>query len=597
MSRIWNGKYFLALATTSLLVSGCRNVDDMGDTTSIKTVIDQVVTRISESYSPMQSDTLGHDFVLQLFSEKEKQTLATAYWVFDVNVPVRVSVMRHNKQEKVPFWLESGDFRKTDLLVKNELFTYEVWQKEFPAGRVNLGINGFDKHRPVYFVSLKGLSESDSLNVSPVFPEKQHFERMEKGAFTYHDWDGLKLEEVPEELKGETLLTTIRGRAREAHLVKAFRDTPFPSSDIPDQVLLTWSGDPASSQDIQWRTNPTLKESFIEYWKEGSPDTLVVRSEVFEMEDRLLRNDRFVSRHTVRLKDLTSGTTYQYRLGNKLAGWTAPMEFQTAERKPTNFSYIWFGDTHHSPVFGEMLQKASVRHPDVRFYQIAGDLVSTGLHRDDWDKLFAYSGSVFSKKALMAIPGNHDNQDGLGAWMYKEMFSYPENGPAGLPSEMTYAYEYGNALFLMIDATQPVEAQTAWIEEKLSTTQMDWKLVMFHFPPYNFVEPYPEIIAEWGPVFDKHHVDIVMSGHMHYYLRTQPIYANKTVDSFSKGTVYMMSISIEGKQEEWPAEDYAVVRYPGGPLYQHVSIQGRTLKLVCYDPEGTVKDKLTITKK
>jgi len=57
-----------------------------------------------------------------------------------------------------------------------------------------------------------------------------------------------------------------------------------------------------------------------------------------------------------------------------------------------------------------------------------------------------------------------------------------------------------------------------------------------------------------------------------------------------------MSISIPGKQEEWPAEDYAVVRYPDGPLYQHISMTGNKLIYKCLDPEGNVKDELVIEK-
>lgn len=585
----------LTVWALALLAVGCNQSDEVS--TTVKQVTDQLVTRIYESYSPAQMDTLSHGFVLSLLSEQEKKTLAENYWIFEVNVPVTVSLMRHTDQKDIPFWLPDAGFKKTELIVKNEMYTYEVWQKDVPAGRVNLGINGFDKHRPVYFVSLKPQSEGDSLTIRPVFPEKQHVEEMGVGAFTYHDWDGLKLSDVPEPLLGGKLLTTIRGRAREAHLVKAFRDTPYPSSELPDQIVLTWSSDPTKSQDIQWRTNAQVSGSYVQYWKQGSQDTIEVVSTPYLMEDRLLRNDRFVYRHTGKLQALTPGTLYQYRLGSNATGWTAPFTFTTAPEKAERFSYIWFGDTHYSPLFGDMLQKSFVRHPEVGFYQIAGDLVSTGLHRDDWDKLWGYSGKVLANKSLMTVPGNHDSQDGLGAWMYKEMFSYPENGPAGMPSEMTYSYEYGNALFLMIDATQPLKAQTAWIEDQLQRTTADWKLVMFHFPPYNFVEPYPEIIAEWGPVFDKHHVDIVMGGHMHYYLRTKPIYADKTVDDFSKGTVYMMSISIEGKQEEWPEEPYAVIRYPGGPLYQHVTIEGRTLRLICYDPQGNIKDQMSIEKK
>jgi hypothetical protein len=243
-----------------------------------------------------------------------------------------------------------------------------------------------------------------------------------------------------------------------------------------------------------------------------------------------------------------------------------------------------------------MAQKSLLRHPEVSFYSIVGDLVTTGLNRDDWDELWQHSGQVFSKKPLMPIPGNHDSQDGLGAWMYKEMFSLPENGPQNQPSEMTYAFTQQDALFLMIDATLPVPNQTAWVENALKSTDKKWKFVMFHFPPYNFEEPYDEIMEEWGTLFDRYHVDMVMSGHMHYYLRTKPMFNKKAVSDPSKGTIYTMSISIPGKQEEWPDEPYAVKRYQDGPLYQHISIQNNTLKYVCYDPEGHVKDELIIQK-
>ena len=65
------------------------------------------------------------------------------------------------------------------------------------------------------------------LRFSNFFPANQHIATMTVGAFTYHDWDELVLTEVPIELNGQKLLTTIRGRAREAHLVNAFRKTPF----------------------------------------------------------------------------------------------------------------------------------------------------------------------------------------------------------------------------------------------------------------------------------------------------------------------------------------------------------------------------------
>ena len=496
----------------------------------------------------------------------------------------------------VPFWITERGFKKTGMIVKNEEYTYEVWQKDFDKGKVELGINGFDKHRPVYFISVGAQKKGDDVKVTNVYPSEFPLMTMKQGAFTYHDWDGLILTQVPAELSGQVLFTTVRGRAREAHLVSAFRKTQTPSSAIPDQVLLTFSGDPKTTMNIQWRADKAVEEGIVKYWQEQGGDTLTVKGTGFKMEDRLLQNDRFVNRFTARLDKLQPGTKYFYKVGATSGKWSPVADFRTEPANNNGFSFIWFGDTHKSQIWGDMAQKSLKRHPEIAFYDIAGDLVSTGLNRDEWDELWQHSGNVFSYKPLMAVPGNHDSQDGLGAGMYQEMFSLPENGPKGFPKEMTYAFNYQDALFVMIDATLSVPGQTAWLEEKLRTSNAKWKFVFFHFPPYNFVEPYDEIRKEWGTLFDKYHVDMVMSGHMHYYLRTKPMNNGKAMASPAQGTIYTMSISIPGKQEEWLPEDYAVKRYPDGPLYQHISMKGNTLIYKCYNPEGEVKDSFEIVK-
>ncbi len=583
------------LLLTAAVFQGCGRPEKTKPLT-VSAVMDDLVTRLYSSFSAGEMDTLSQEYLLTLFTPEERQVLSTQYWTFEVNVPVTVSLMRHEKQETVPFWLEASGFRKTEMIVKNESYTYEVWQKDFPKGRVELGVNGLDKHRPVYFISVAPQATGDSLEIAPVFPENQHFETMGPGAFTYHDWDELRLTEVPEALTGQVLFTTIRGRAREAHLIGAFRDTPYPSGNLPDQVLLTWSDDPKTTMDVQWRSNDRVAAGEVQYWQADSDDTLSVSAFLYKMEDRLLRNDRYIHRFTGHMTQLEPGMLYGYRVGSVSDGWSAPATFRTEAAAPAGFSFIWFGDTHRSPVYGEMVRKTFERHPEVSFYQIAGDLVSTGLYRDEWDRLFEYSGQVYAHKPLMPIPGNHDNQDGLGAWMYREMFSLPANGPDGIPEELTYAYTYQNALFLMIDGTQPVAEQSAWIEKQLAGSAARWKFAMFHFPPYNFEEDYSEIRKEWCSLFDKYHVDMVMSGHMHYYLRTRPMHTEKPVSSPADGTIYTMSISIEGKQEHWPDEAYAVIRYKGGPLYQHISIQDHTMTYYCYNADGQVMDHITISK-
>lgn len=54
-------------------------------------------------------------------------------------------------------------------------YSYDVWQKDFNAGLVELGINGFDKHLPVYFISVRPQDPANRLEINNVFPEDPNF--------------------------------------------------------------------------------------------------------------------------------------------------------------------------------------------------------------------------------------------------------------------------------------------------------------------------------------------------------------------------------------------------------------------------------------
>jgi len=422
---------------------------------------------------------------------------------------------------------------------------------------------------------------------------------MDVGAFTYHDWDELILTEVPESLKGGKLLTTIRGRAREAHLLGAFRDTPFPSSSKPDQIMLTWGKDPKTTQSIQWRTNTSIKQGVVRYWLAGKDEKTFkeVKAKIKIMEDRLLQNDRYINRYTAVIDNLKPGTKYNYKVGDpKTNNWSATAEFITAPESSEPFSFVYFGDTHKSTEFGELINAAYNRFPEVAFYSIGGDLVSTGLHRDDWDQLFEYSANVIKNRPLMSVLGNHDDQNGLGAWMYADLVDLPKNGKADLPKEYLYSFEYSNALFIMLAATLPIGEQTSWLEEQLKNSSAKWKFAMFHFPPYTYDDDYPVIRKEWGDLFDKYHVDMVFSGHVHYYMRSKPIYAQKPVKNPADGTIYVISIAVSNRERQMKKEDFVQVRFAGEYLYQKIDIDGNELKFNAYNSDGKVLDSFKIKK-
>ncbi len=583
---------------TCLILIACLTLTCSQNQPNVKSVIDELVTHLYTTMGDAELSALNDEAVLKLLSDEDKHTLATNYWSFNVNVPVVVSIMRHVKQQIVPFWLtiENG-FKKTDMMVANEEYRYEVWQKSFAAGRVELGVNGFDMHRSVYFVSVGAQQSGDQLELSDFYPANQFVGTMESGAFTYHDWDELVLMQVPDALIGQKLLTTIRGRAREAHLIRAFRKTPFPSSPQPDQIMLTWSDDPQTTQTIQWRTSTDVPDGVVVYAEKASQQYQQVVAERIVLEDRLLRNDRYIHRFTAVLRDLKPGTKYVYRVGSHdTNNWSDDTEFITAPEKDKPFTFVYFGDTHRSPHWGKIVSAAFARHPHTAFYTIAGDVVSTGLYRDDWDQLFAYGSDVIKQRPLMPSLGNHDDQDGLRARMFCDLFALPENGPFDKQRESVYSFEYDNAIFLMLAPTYPVASQVEWIDQQLATTNATWKFAVFHFPPYMYESDYQDIRDLWGPVFDKYHLDLAMSGHVHYYCRSKPMYNQQPVASSSEGTIYVTSVAIPSGDEDLPDVNYADVHFGGGWLYQTIDIDGKKMTYWSLDIEGNVKDELVIKK-
>jgi len=560
-------------------------------------VIEGIVARMRASLTADQMLAADARTVDRFVTARDRATLGTKYWQFTANVPTRVSVMRHRDQPEPPFWLRERGFRLTDLSVRNEEYQYEVWQKDFPAGRIGLGINGFDKHRVHYFVCVGPQRPGDAVRVTGQTPSTWPAGVMRKGATIYHDWPDLVLTEVPSELDGQVLLTTIRGRAREAHLIGGFRSTPYPSSSVPDQIALTWPDDPKTSVAVQWRASVRTARGAVQWRASGSSEWRDVPATSVVLRDTRILNDPAVRRFTARLGGLTPGTAYEYRVGTPGGTWSRISRFRTAPDAPGAFSFAWLSDTHNRPDTAALLQRAVATHPDAAFCAITGDIVGTGQYRDDWDQFCSHTTDFARERPLLPGLGNHDTIDGLGADLYLAMFSLPRNGAPGLKPEKSYAVTYGNALFVVLDCTDDIAAQRPWLEKVLRESKATWKFALFHFPPYSLDEDYPEIRREWCPLFDRYHVDFVLCGHVHHLERTHPIRAGKVVGSPAEGTIYLMTVAV-GQRPTFnkPPDFAAVAMEPGPPLFHAFTIKGRALRMQAMDATGKVWDELEVGK-
>jgi len=82
----------------------------------------------------------------------------------------------------------------------------------------------------------------------------------------------------------------------------------------------------------------------------------------------------------------------------------------------------------------------------------------------------------------------------------------------------------------------------------LAETKKPWKVVYFHSPPFSSGTVHgsnEELRRVIGPIFSKHHVNLVVSGHDHLYERSKPVNLlmspDAPVSSYRDGTCYIVS--------------------------------------------------------
>ena len=479
---------------------------------------------------------------------------------------------------------------------------FEPWQKDFEVGEIGLGVNSLSGAGDHYFVSLQPLDPTQKVEVTDIYPEQHTFGTLSVGAKIY--WNSSdSIEKMPESLQGQVLLRGDSTRRRAAQITNIFMMTQYPSTKRPTDIVLTWSGDPHTTQSIQWRTNTDVAGGSVRFQEQDG--TLeedgwkLVTAETAPLKNATLVNDPICHHHTAVIEGLNAATTYVYQVADGTA-WTEQAEFTTAPDTAVPFKFIYMGDVQAGfDTWGELVQGAFTSVPDAAFYVLAGDLVNRGNQREEWDSLFHNAEGIFDRRQLAPVIGNHECQGELGPWMYLDIFDLPENGPSTIPAERAYSFHYSNALFVMLDSNLPPEQQTEWLEAQLADTGATWKIVVYHHPLYSSDADRDngELRQLWGSLFDKYHVDLALQGHDHAYLRTYPMNAGKRVESPADGTVYIVSNS-GSKFYEQGDHDYTEVGMTNVSLYQvlDLTIEDDTLIYKSFDKTGTVKDEFVIKK-
>ncbi len=595
------GVILLTLALTSCAEDNpsVENLPEAAETLA------SVGKRLIQSHSVAELNAIASrgDHLLNCLNSRERDALARGYLKFQVDRPSDIYVVTPRKA--IPFWIEDLGFTSENVVIRDRLGVWNVYKKRYGKGWVGLGVNGLDQKAPAHYAVVVCPVNGDPSRISGL--EKSQWEVIEaREGVSLAKGINRPVLEWPAILRGSTLLRTsddlrhstrlARGRVWKTHVV---------SSRRPDQICVAFGNQASGELVWTWRTSEDSASSLVRFKKAGSNRVEIVSGTSKTIAFGNVLNDPVVRRHTVHGEHLEPSTAYEYCVGDgENDGWSPWSTVRTAP-KSGDVSFLYMGDPQCGlEGWGKLLAAASRKRPKATALFIAGDLVDRGNERTNWDHFFLRAAGVFETIPLMPCAGNHEYLD-RGPELYRSLFALPTNGPSGLPSDLVYSFEAGDAFIAVLDSTaaasSPEQAtlQARWLDDRLKQTARPWKVVMFHHPVYasHTWREYPELRERWVPIFDRHHVDLVLQGHDHAYLRTYPMRAGRQVASPSEGTVYVVAVSGD-KYCEQDRREYGEVGFTGVSTYQTIDLvsQGQGLVYRSFDVSGRERDAFTIEK-
>ena len=383
----------------------------------------------------------------------------------------------------------------------------------------------------------------------------------------------------------------------------------------PDHITLTWTGDPATTMTVTWRTDTTVPSGFVQY---GKGTDLGNDAQQTEAQAREFASDLGTAHiFSAILKDLSPNTQYSYRIGDGTL-WSEQHTFTTASAEANTFKFLVFGDSQ-SPVRGEdpyglwreTVQNAFRANPDADFFINVGDLVDFGQIEAHWNAWFDAVEGVIDTIPAMPAAGNHESYGSRDTWkpeFFTAQFTLPRNGPYGL-KEQAYSYDFGPVHLVVLDSqgheqmrySDILSIQQSWLESDLTTSRKEWKIAIFHRAPYGVKmnRDEAEVRLAFCPILEKHHVDLVFNAHDHGIKRTYPIKDGVAMENPAQGTIYYVT----GRSGDKTYEDIEEREHSAffhAPLEQpnYFVVEGTdekiTVRTVLQD--GTVIDTLTIDK-
>lgn len=388
---------------------------------------------------------------------------------------------------------------------------------------------------------------------------------------------------------------------------------------VPDRVILTFSGDPATTQSVTWRTDTSVERAVAQIAvASDSPGIQFLAEEVMGQTTRMDSENGASHHHSVTFRNLRPSTLYAYRVGGGDT-WSEWFQFRTAAAPGEGFApfaFLYFGDAQNAvrAHFSRTIRQAFRDLPYARLMVHAGDLVNlrAGNHDDEWAEWFAAGGWLHGMVPSIAAPGNHEHvygEDGEGnetqalSPHWRTHFTFPGHGPAEVDPETVYYSDYQGVRFISLNSlaalnsTEALHSQASWLESVLQDNPNRWTVVTYHHPMFSVSlgRDNPALRDAWKPIFDRYGVDLVLQGHDHTYGRGANIGEGTTALDKETGTVYVVSVAGPKMYFVTPEAEETMVRTgEDTQLYQIIHVEHDRIRFEAMTVTGELYDAFDI---
>ncbi|MCC6539022.1 MAG: metallophosphoesterase family protein, partial [Bryobacterales bacterium] len=317
-----------------------------------------------------------------------------------------------------------------------------------------------------------------------------------------------------------------------------YRATP-----IPDRIILNWAGDPATTAAVTWRTDATVDKAVAQIAVAEDGPGFVKKAKTISATTETGAENY----HSLQFTALQPDTQYVYRVGDG-ANWSDWNQFRTAAAGPAPLEFIYVGDAQNDiySLWSRLIRNGYSEAPKARFILHAGDLANRGVVDSEWGEWHAAAGWINRSVFAVPTPGNHEYPTGEDKVrkltpFWRKQFTLPGNGVPGL-EETNYWFDIQGVRIVSMNSNERQKEQGEWLDKLLTGNPNPWTILTFHHPILSTAtgRDNKALRDMWQPIFDKHRVDMVLTGHDHTYGRSN---VASGTSGMKGGTVYVVSVS------------------------------------------------------